>query len=64
MVKLVILKINVLTLRSHIVMKNKISRKKINIKREIRKVIKGKSSRKNFTQEKTFSHLMKMMKAF
>jgi hypothetical protein len=48
-------------LRSKIVMKRKIPRKKINIKRETRK-IKGKYSRKTSTQEKTILHPMKMMK--
>jgi hypothetical protein len=44
------------------VMKMKILRKKRNIKRETRKEIKGKPSRKISTQEKIVPHLMNMMK--
>jgi hypothetical protein len=43
-------------------MKNKIPIKKRNIKREARKEIKGKSSRKISIQEKRIPHLMNMVK--
>jgi hypothetical protein len=44
-------------------MKKNTPRKKINIKRETRKEIKGNPSRKIFTQEKKVLHLMRMTKA-